>query len=68
MCLSDEKTMTTISAVDPDLPPYSAPFQYELMEDDGMEGKWKLEPINGTVPEKQSSLNVSFTICHLKSR
>ncbi|XP_053542215.1 cadherin-like protein 26 [Ictalurus punctatus] len=48
MCLSDEKTMTTISAVDPDLPPYSAPFQYELMEDDGMEGKWKLEPINET--------------------
>ncbi|KAF4077893.1 hypothetical protein AMELA_G00193240 [Ameiurus melas] len=48
MCLSDEKTMTTISAVDPDLPPYSAPFYYELLEEDEMEGKWKLEPINET--------------------
>ncbi|KAF5906424.1 cadherin-like protein 26, partial [Clarias magur] len=44
MCLSDEKTLTEISAEDPDLPPYSAPFQYELLEDDQIKGKWKIEP------------------------
>ncbi|KAB5546043.1 hypothetical protein PHYPO_G00067560 [Pangasianodon hypophthalmus] len=48
MCLSDEKTMTNITAVDLDLPPYSAPFHYELLEDDQMQGKWKIEPNHGT--------------------
>ncbi|KAM9445352.1 cadherin-like protein 26 [Clarias gariepinus] len=47
MCLSDEKAMTEISAKDPDLPPYTAPFQYELLEDDQIEGKWKIEPNHG---------------------
>ncbi|MCJ8741378.1 hypothetical protein PDJAM_G00069950 [Pangasius djambal] len=48
MCLSNEKTMTNITAVDLDLPPYSAPFHYELLEDDQMQGKWKIEPNHGT--------------------
>lgn len=62
MCLSDKKTMTNISAVDPDLLPYSAPFKYELQEDDQMKGKWKLEPNHGTVAEKKNIINVSITI------
>ncbi|KAI5612090.1 cadherin-like protein 26 isoform X1 [Silurus asotus] len=48
MCLSDEKSMTEISAVDVDLPPYSAPFEFELLENDQVEGKWKILKINET--------------------
>ncbi|XP_026800887.3 cadherin-like protein 26 [Pangasianodon hypophthalmus] len=47
MCLSDEKTMTTITAEDPDLTPHTAPFHYELLEDDEMQGKWTIEPKDG---------------------
>ncbi|XP_030623659.1 cadherin-like protein 26 [Chanos chanos] len=47
LCLSDEPTRTKLSAVDPDLPPYSGPFLFELIGD--VEGKWSLDPFNGTV-------------------
>lgn len=53
--------MTNISAVDPDLPPFTAPFLYELQEDHQMKGKWKLEPNYGTVAGKLILLNVSIT-------
>lgn len=46
VCLSDEETMTNITAVDLDLPPYSAPFHYELLGD--VKEKWRLEPNHGT--------------------
>ncbi|XP_060794666.1 desmocollin 2-like protein isoform X1 [Neoarius graeffei] len=46
MCLSDKETRTNITAVDLDLPPYSAPFHYELLGD--VKGKWRIEPKHGT--------------------
>ncbi|XP_037397063.1 cadherin-like protein 26 [Pygocentrus nattereri] len=46
MCLSDEATMTNITAVDLDLPPYSSPFTYELLGD--VKGKWSIDPTRGT--------------------
>ncbi|KAL7864501.1 hypothetical protein AOLI_G00159210 [Acnodon oligacanthus] len=46
MCLSDEATMTNITAVDLDLPPYSGPFTYELLGD--VKGKWSIDPTSGT--------------------
>ncbi|GAA6064812.1 cadherin-like protein 26 isoform X1 [Tachysurus ichikawai] len=45
MCVSDKTT--NIYAADPDLPPYSAPFQW-LLEDDQTDEKWKIEPNIGT--------------------
>lgn len=50
VCLSDKETMTNITAIDLDLPPYSAPFHYELLGD--VKGKWRLEPNHG----------ISFTV------
>ncbi|XP_030623658.1 cadherin-like protein 26 [Chanos chanos] len=46
MCLSDEPIRTKLSAVDPDLPPYSGPFLFELIGD--VEGKWRIDPSYGT--------------------
>lgn len=46
VCLSDKETMTNITALDLDLPPYSAPFHYELLGD--VKGKWRIEPNHGT--------------------
>ncbi|XP_053096442.1 cadherin-like protein 26 [Pangasianodon hypophthalmus] len=46
MCLSDKETMTKITAVDQDLPPYGAPFHYELLGN--VKGKWRIEPQDGT--------------------
>ncbi|KAL6483228.1 hypothetical protein MHYP_G00081000 [Metynnis hypsauchen] len=46
MCLSDEATMTKITAVDLDLPPFSGPFIYELLGD--VKGKWSIDPTRGT--------------------
>ncbi|KAI5612089.1 cadherin-like protein 26 isoform X2, partial [Silurus asotus] len=46
MCLSEKETMTQITAVDQDLPPYSAPFHYKLLGD--VEGKWRIDPEYGT--------------------
>ncbi|KAI5612091.1 cadherin-like protein 26 isoform X1 [Silurus asotus] len=46
VCLSDKESTTNISAVDLDLPPYSAPFHYDLLGD--IKGKWRIEPNYGT--------------------
>ncbi|XP_072553526.1 cadherin-like protein 26 [Salminus brasiliensis] len=46
MCFSDEPTMTNITAVDLDLPPFSSPFTYELRGD--VKGKWRIEPSFGS--------------------
>ncbi|KAI4873636.1 hypothetical protein NFI96_031468, partial [Prochilodus magdalenae] len=46
MCLSDEASMTNITAVDLDLPPFSGPFTYELLGD--VKGKWRIDPTHGT--------------------
>ncbi|KAK2825589.1 hypothetical protein Q7C36_019516 [Tachysurus vachellii] len=46
LCLSDEETMTNITAEDLDLPPYSEPFHYELLGD--VKGNWRIEPNPGT--------------------
>ncbi|KAF4077894.1 hypothetical protein AMELA_G00193250 [Ameiurus melas] len=45
VCLSDKETMTNITALDLDLPPYSAPFHYELLGD--VKGKWRIDPNHG---------------------
>ncbi|XP_036447137.1 cadherin-like protein 26 [Colossoma macropomum] len=44
MCLSD--TVMNITAVDLDLPPFSGPFNYELLGD--VKEKWRIEPSIGT--------------------
>lgn len=46
VCLSDKETMANITALDLDLPPYSAPFYYELLGN--VKGKWRVEPKQGT--------------------
>lgn len=46
VCLSDEETMTNITAEDLDLPPYSEPYHYELLGD--VKGNWRIEPNPGT--------------------
>ncbi|XP_060793173.1 cadherin-13-like isoform X4 [Neoarius graeffei] len=38
------KSMTTITAIDPDLPPFTAPFTYEFRDD---KADWRIEPSNG---------------------
>ncbi|MCI4387145.1 hypothetical protein PGIGA_G00070780 [Pangasianodon gigas] len=38
------QSMTNITAVDPDLPPFTMPFTYELLEDNR---KWRIEPSHG---------------------
>lgn len=53
VCSSDKETTTNITALDLDLPPYSAPFHYELLGD--VKGKWRIEPNHGT-PYNLSSL------------
>ncbi|KAA0706785.1 Cadherin-2 Neural cadherin [Triplophysa tibetana] len=42
MCSNMEPTTANISAVDLDLPPYSSPFNYELLGD--VVGKWRIDP------------------------
>ncbi|KAB5546045.1 hypothetical protein PHYPO_G00067580 [Pangasianodon hypophthalmus] len=56
VCLSDKETMTNITAVDLDLPPYSAPFHYELLGD--VKGKWRIEPNHGTTVNLVREKNV----------
>ncbi|XP_027014954.2 cadherin-like protein 26 [Tachysurus fulvidraco] len=46
VCLSDEETMTNITAEDLDLAPYSEPYHYELLGD--VKGNWRIEPNPGT--------------------
>ncbi|XP_030623657.1 cadherin-like protein 26 [Chanos chanos] len=45
MCLSDEPTRTNLTAIDPDISPYSGPFHFELIGD--VEGKWRFDPSYG---------------------
>ncbi|KAF4077892.1 hypothetical protein AMELA_G00193230 [Ameiurus melas] len=63
------KSMTNITAVDLDLPPFGTPFTYELQDD---QGKWKLDPSQGETVNlvKDSSvysgsykLNLNITDC-----
>ncbi|KAI1890861.1 hypothetical protein AGOR_G00157960 [Albula goreensis] len=46
MCLSDESTMTNITAYDMDDAPFSGPFRFELLGD--VKGKWSLDSNYGT--------------------
>lgn len=46
MCLSDDNTMTNISAYDLDDPPYGGPFRFELLGED--KKKWSIDPNYGT--------------------
>ncbi|XP_046896897.1 cadherin-like protein 26 isoform X2 [Hypomesus transpacificus] len=45
MCLSDQASVTNITALDLDGDPYSGPFHFQLEGD--VKDKWKLEPNNG---------------------
>ncbi|XP_049318836.1 cadherin-like protein 26 [Astyanax mexicanus] len=56
MCLSDKPTMSNITAVDLDLPPFSGPFTYELLGD--VKGKWRIDPSHGNTVNlvKESSV------------
>ncbi|KAL7859579.1 hypothetical protein SRHO_G00147260 [Serrasalmus rhombeus] len=59
MCLSD--TITDITAVDLDLPPFSSPFNYELLGD--VKEKWRIEPSFGTTVSlvKDSSVHSAYS-------
>lgn len=42
--ICSSESMTNITAVDPDLPPFTTPFIYELEDN---KGEWKIEPSIG---------------------
>lgn len=54
ICQSDEPTLTSISAHDLDLPPYSDPFHFELLGD--VKEKWKLDPTYGVTSQNPSPI------------
>ncbi|KAA0706786.1 Cadherin-like protein 26 [Triplophysa tibetana] len=56
MCLDKEPTIVNITAVDLDLPPFSSPFYYELLGD--VEGKWRIDPAQGTTVDLVKESNV----------
>ncbi|XP_062315228.1 cadherin-like protein 26 isoform X1 [Osmerus eperlanus] len=45
MCLSDQASVTNITALDLDGDPYSGPFRFQLEGD--VKDKWRIEPNNG---------------------
>lgn len=65
MCLDTEPTVANITAVDLDLPPYSSPFNYELLGD--VKDKWRVEPTHGNVTFYFTHPSTPYTIPHLMS-
>ncbi|XP_035243698.1 cadherin-like protein 26 isoform X1 [Anguilla anguilla] len=66
MCLSDDATMTNISAYDLDDAPYSGPFRFELVGED--KDKWSLDTNYGTTVNliKKSTVYAGFYELQLK--
>lgn len=51
--ICSSESMTNITAIDPDLPPFSGPFTYEFRDN---KGKWRIEPPHGkTMTKKQKT-------------
>ncbi|KAJ8258921.1 hypothetical protein COCON_G00179330 [Conger conger] len=66
ICLSDENTMTNITAYDDDGDPYGGPFRFELLGDE--ENRWSLDTNYGYTVNliKKSSVYAGFHQLQLK--
>ncbi|XP_051517921.1 cadherin-like protein 26 isoform X2 [Myxocyprinus asiaticus] len=64
--VDDEPTMANITAVDPDLPPYSSPFYFELLGD--VKEKWRIDPGHGTTVNlvKENSVYSGYHLLQIK--